>query len=161
MKEYEYSFEVESIDPYIDYCIKEGYEKTDDTSQTRTLYRNVNKTMARITTKEKNGNKKTLLDFKDDNQADEILKVCRESLPLEVTDENKEAVDSILDFLEYKKDKVLIRNRVVYKKGNVTFEIDKYDSPDVMFVVAIEGEQEAVDKVYNFIKENINNEIAK
>jgi len=109
----------------------------------------------------KNGNKKTLLDFKDDNQADEILKVCRESLPLEVTDENKEAVDSILDFLEYKKDKVLIRNRVVYKKGNVTFEIDKYDSPDVMFVVAIEGEQEAVDKVYNFIKENINNEIAK
>lgn len=159
MEEYEYSFKVESINPYIEYCEKEGYEKIESSSQNRTLYRNVNKTMARITIKEKNGNKKTLLDFKDDNQADEVLKVCRETMPLEITEDNQKAVDSILYYLEYTKDKTLIRNRQVYKKDNVIFEIDEYTSPEVMYVVAIEGEKTAVDKTYATIKETINNEI--
>ena len=159
MKEYEYSFKVKSIDPYIKYCEENGYTKEEETTQNRILYRNVNKTMARITAKTKNGKTKTVLDFKDDNQADVVLKVSRETIPLEVTPENEKAVDSILDMLEYTKDKTLIRTRMVYKKGNVTFEIDKYDAPEVMFVVAIEGEKEEVDKTYAIIKEKINNEI--
>ena len=71
----------------------------------------------------------------------------------------KKAVDSILDMLEYTKDKTLIRTRMVYKKRNVIFEIDKYDAPEVMFVVAIEGEKEDVDRTYAIVKEKINNEI--
>lgn len=153
MKEYEYSFKVKNIEPYIDYCISEGYKKTSETLQTRTLYRNPNKTMARITTNENGNHKKTVLDFKDDNQSHEILKISRETIPLEITNENKKAIDSILDMLGYTKDKVLVRKRTVYKKENVTFEIDKYDLPEVMFVVAIEGEENAVNKttkdIYN------------
>lgn len=159
MKEYEYSFKVESIAPYIEFCENNGYKKLEESSQTRILYRNINKTMARITTKVKNGNKKTLLDFKDDNQNNEVLKVCRETIPLEITDDNEKAVYSILDMLEYTKDKTLIRNRVVYKKDDVMFEIDNYDSPEVMYVVAIEGEEKAVDAVYKVVKDTINNEI--
>ncbi len=156
MKEYEYSFKVDDIKPYIEYCEQEGYEKIEESSQIRVLYRNVNKTIARITTKEKNGLKKVLLDFKDDNQSDDILKISRETLPLEVTDENKDAINSILEMLEYKKDTVLIRNRVVYFKADVTFEIDEYSAPEVMYVIAIEGKKELVDKVYLYLKENIN-----
>ncbi len=159
MKEYEYSFKVESIIPYVEFCENQGYEKLEESSQTRILYRNVNKTMARITTKVKNGNRKTSLDFKDDNQSNDVLKVSRETIPLEVTENNREAIDSILSMLEYTKDKTLIRNRVVYKKGNVTFEIDNYDSPEVMYVVAIEGEEKAVDEVYKTVKDTINNEV--
>ena len=149
--EYEYSFKVDNLDKYINYCISNNYELVEESSQTRTLYRNSNGTIARITTKEKNNNKKTYLDFKDDNDSDEILKVSRETIPLEVTDENKKAINSILDILEYKKDKILIRNRVVYKKNGVTFEIDDYKLPK-MKVVAIDGIKEEVDIVYKELK---------
>jgi len=159
MQEYEYSFKVKDIKPYVEYCESEGYDKKEETSQIRTLYRNKNKTMARITTKEKNGNKKTFLDFKDDNQSNDTLKVSRETVPLEVTDENEVAVNSILEMLEYNKDKTLIRNRVVYFKDDVTFELDNYSSPDIMFVVGIEGKKESVDKIYSMLKDKINNEI--
>ena len=151
-EEYEYSFKVKDIKPYIDYCINNDYEKTGESSQTRILYRNINKTMARMTTKENNGKKKTVLDFKDDNESSEVLKISRETIPLVINDENKEAIDSILDMLEYRKDKALIRNRFVYEKNNVTFEIDEYTSPEIMYVVAVEGKKSEVDKFYKEIE---------
>ena len=106
--------------------------------------------MARITIKGKNGVTKKLLDFKDDIMTDEVLIERRESQSIEFTDE--EAVESILNFLEYKKDNTLIRKRYVYKKGNVKFELDDYDAPEKAFVVAIEGEKSEVDKVYEEVK---------
>ncbi len=143
MNEYEYSFKVESIERYIDYCNNNGYELIDKVKQTRTLYRNSNKTMARITINDN----KMFLDFKEDNLTEDILKIRKESLPLEFND--IKSINSILDFLEYKKDITLIRNRKIYEKDNVKFEIDEYESPEVYNVVAIEGEKEEVDKVYN------------
>lgn len=150
--EYEYSFKVDSLDKYINYCKNNNYEFIEETNQTRILYKNNNGTIARITTKEKDNIKNTYLDFKDDNDSDDILKISRETIPLEVTDANKKAVDSILEMLEYKKNKTLIRNRVVYKKDGVTFEIDNYIEPK-MKVIAIEGIKEEVDKVYKELKD--------
>ena len=147
MTEYEYSFKVNSIERYIDYCNNNGYELIDKVKQTRTLYRNSNKTMARITINEYENNTKMFLDFKEDNLTDDILKIRKESLPLEFS--NMESINSILDFLEYKKDITLIRSRIIYEKDNVKFEIDEYESPEVYNVVAIEGKKEEVDKVYN------------
>lgn len=155
MEEYEYSFKVNNLKSYIDYCEKNNYEKIEESLQTRVLYKNSNKTMARITTKEKNGVKKTFLDFKDDNESNDTLKVCRETLPLEVLDSNKEAIDSILDMLGYTIKKALIRKRFVYFKDEVTFELDEYTSPDIMFVVGIEGNKEKVDKIYIELQKNI------
>ena len=157
MTEYEYSFKVKEIDPYIEYCKNNGYEFIEETNQSRTLYRNTNKTMARITIKEKNNIVKKLLDFKDDNITDDILIERRESKSIEFTDDD--AVESILDFLNYKKDNTLIRKRYVYKKGNVKFEIDDYEYPEKSYVVAIEGEKSEVDKVYNVVKEQFSNSL--
>ena len=151
--EYEYSYKVKNLKPFIDYCEKNNYEFVSENKQVRTLYKNVNKIMARITKKINNGIEKTVLDFKDDNLNDEVLNVSRETIPLEVTSDNEEAIFSILDMLEYKKDKVLERTRYVYEKNQVTFELDEYTSPEVMCVVAVEGEKEEVDKVYDEIKD--------
>ncbi|MBQ9319056.1 MAG: hypothetical protein IJR82_05435 [Bacilli bacterium] len=139
--EYEYSFKVKDLTKYLDYCKKNDYQLVEETNQERILYRNANKTIARMTTKIKDNKAKIYLDFKDDNDSDEILKVSRETIPLEVTDSNKKAVLSILDMLGYQKDKILVRNRWVYKKDKVTFEIDDYKEPQ-MKVVAIEGNKE-------------------
>ena len=155
--EYEYSFKVEEINPYIEYCKNNGYEFVEETNQSRTLYRNTNKTMARITIKGKNGVTKKLLDFKDDIMTDDVLIERRESQSIEFTDDD--AVESILNFLNYKKDNTLIRKRYVYKKGNVKFEIDDYEYPEKSYVVAIEGEKSEVDKVYNIVKEQIPNSL--
>lgn len=157
MEEYEYSFKVLDILPYIEYCKNNEYMLKEETSQTRVLYRNVNKTMARITTKKRGDSKKIILDFKDDNKSEDVLKVSRETLPLEINDNNLDAIYSILDMLEYKKDITLIRDRFVYEKGNVTFELDIYSSPEKMYVVAIEGKKDEVDNVYNSLTDIIKN----
>lgn len=49
--EYEYSFKVDSLDKYINYCKTNNYELVEETNQTRILYKNNNGTIARITTK--------------------------------------------------------------------------------------------------------------
>lgn len=150
--EYEYSFKVNGIEPYINFCEENGFEKVKEYNQTRRLYTCNNNILARITTQEENENVNILLDFKDDNDSDEVLKVSRETIPLVINEDNKESIMSILDIFGYKVKKELIRKRYVYKKDNVMFEIDDYTSPEIMHVIAIEGEKEQVDKIYNEIK---------
>ncbi len=159
MMEYEYSFIVKSIKPYIEYCEKEGYKKIEENSQIRELFTSNNNVLARITKKTTENGDEIILDFKDENDKDEVLKNSRETIPLQITDLNRNAINSILDILGYKKIKHLNRKRMVYKKGNVTFEIDEYFEPEVMYVIAIEGEKTAVDEIYKIISETINNEV--
>lgn len=157
-KEYEYSFKVKDIVPFVDYCVSNNYELKKEYEQTRTLYKNGGKVMARITKNVYNDDEVEILNFKDDNLSDNVLKVSRESKDLLVNDENREFVKSLLEILELNETKKLARKRYVYIYNNVVFEIDKYITP-VMNVVAIEGEKEEVDKVYNDLKSVIDSNI--
>lgn len=150
-EEYEYSFKVNDVAPFIDYCINKNYELKKEYEQIRTLYKNGGKVMARITKNIYENTEVEILNFKDDNLNDSTLKVSRESKDLLVNDENREFVKSLLEILELNEAKRLVRKRYVYNYKNVTFEIDKYTMP-TMNVVAIEGKKEEVDKVYNELK---------
>lgn len=141
--EYEYSFEVKSLDKYIEYCENNNYKKVSQKKEKRIIYRNENKTIARITIED---DKDALLDFKDDILNGEVLIERRETPKLYIDDMN--TVLKILEFLKYNKDNVLERERIVYEKGWVTFELDCYSVPRKSYVVAIEGKKEEVDKVY-------------
>lgn len=150
--EYEYSFKVDSLDEYKKYCEENGYEKRLEYDQVRELFTSDNKVLARITTTKTGENTDVFLDFKDDDDSDKVYKESRETIPLKVTDENRGAIDSILNILGYKKKKHLVRKRYIYKKGKVKFEMDDYTKPEIMHVVAIEGDKGEVTKVYNEIK---------
>lgn len=151
-KEYEYTFQVKDLKPYFNFCENNGFKLKSKFKQTRTIYRNPNKTMARITINQENGGKKKFLDFKEDNLVKgAVLKELNESLPIEFTDDN--AVNSILDFLGYTKDNTMERTRTVYVGDGVTFEIDEYILPTPAKVVAVEGEKQVVDKIYQEIKD--------
>ena len=150
--EYEYSFKVDSLDEYKKYCEENGYEKRLEYDQVRELFTSDNKVLARITTTKTGENTDVFLDFKDDDDSDKVYKESRETIPLKVTDENRGAMDSILNILGYKKKKHLVRKRYIYKKGKVKFEMDDYTKPEIMHVVAIEGDKDEVTKVYNEIK---------
>lgn len=157
-QEYEYSFKVRKIEPFIEYCVNNNYELQKEYEQTRTLYKNGGKIMARITKNIYESEEIEILNFKDDNLSDNALKVSRESNDLKITDENRDFVTSLLDILELNESKKLIRTRFVYKKNNVIFEIDKYTTP-AMFVVAIEGLKDEVDNVYNELKPIIDSNV--
>lgn len=145
--EYEYSFEVKSLDKYIEYCENNGYKKVSQKKEKRIIYRNENKTIARITIED---DKDALLDFKDDILSEEVLIERRETPKLYIDDMN--TVLKILEFLKYYKDNVLERERIVYQKGEVNFELDTYSEPRKSYVAAIEGEKEEADKVYKELK---------
>ena len=76
------------------------------------------------------------------------LNISSESEVFKVTKELKDGVLSLLSTLEFYEAANNLRTRYVYEKGGVKFEIDDYIRPQ-MKVVAIEGEKEEVDKVYN------------
>ena len=152
MREYEYSFIVNDITPYVIYCKNNGYELEKSNYQIRELFKHENKILARITTEIENKKRTCVLDFKDDNDTNKLVKESRETLPIKVSRDNRKAILSMLEILGYYKDKTLKRKRVVYTKGEVKFEIDEYLEPDKCYVVAIEGEKDAVDRVYNEIK---------
>ena len=155
MLEYEYSFKVKDIEPYIDYCVSNNYIKTLDNEQNRKLYINDSGIMARLTTELNGDNETVYLDFKTDNDSNELLKKSLESIPMVVDNSNEKSVLSILEILNYKLKKELIRKRVVYEKNNVKFEIDSYLKPEIFYVVGIEGEKNEVDKIYNEVTTNI------
>lgn len=157
-KEYEYSFKVKDITPFISYCINNNYELKSKYEQTRTLYKNGGKVMARITKNVYKDSEVEILNFKDDDLSDSVLKVRRESKDLIINDENRDFVKSLLEILELNDTKKLVRKRYVYTYENVIFEIDKYIIP-FMNVVAIEGKKEEVDKVYNDLKSVIDSNI--
>ena len=154
-KEYEYSFKVKDIKEFIQYCVLNEYEKKEEYLQTRILYKNGGPVMARITENIYNDYVQKVLNFKDDNLNDNILKVSRETKGLVINDDNQEFVDSLIEILDLANKKVLKRKRYVFEKNSVKFEIDEYIDP-VMNVVAIEGLQEEVDAVYNELEEIIN-----
>ena len=147
-KEYEYSFKVTDVKPFIDYCKNNNYTLEKECKQIRTLYKNGGKVMARITKNIYSDKEIEILNFKDDNLTDNALKESRESKDLIITDYNRDFVESLLEILDLNEVKELVRKRYVYTKNNVIFELDEYTSP-VMNVVAIEGLKEEVDVVYN------------
>lgn len=154
MKEYEYSFHVNSIEPYINYCKQNGYKEKNISEQTRVVYENKNNKniIARITTINKSGKKKIVFDCKNVEKSQKNFKESNESIPLLVNSNNEKSILSILEVLGFCVVANNTRIRYVYKKNNVIFEIDDYLDPK-MKVVAIEGDKEEVDKVYFQIKD--------
>ena len=144
--EYEYSFNVSDIEEYLNYCKKNKYNLESYIKQIRTIYRNKNKTIARITI-EKGKNVVKKLDFKEDKLDNKDLIVRKESKVIKFN--SIKNCEDILNFLEYKKDNTLVRDRYTYVLNGVKFEIDHYIQPIDTFVVAIEGDKEQVDKVYS------------
>ena len=145
-KEYEYSYKVTSIKEFIQYCESNNFIKISETTQKRTLYKNDTYIMARITIEEDNL-KHTItkyLDFKENNETNQELKIRKETDILNLNNENKEFVKTLIEFLNLKVDKELLRTRYTYQ--NVKFEIDDYTNPK-MKVLAIEGNSEEVNKI--------------
>lgn len=153
MKEYEYSFQVESIVPFINYCESNEYKMISEVIQNRIVYENKHsdKIIARLTTRIADKKKETILDFKNVDSKHMELKISNESQPVKITRRNKKVFESILDVLDFNVVANNFRTRYIYKKNNVKFEIDDYTEPK-MQVVAIEGKQEEVDVVYTEIK---------
>lgn len=123
------------------------------TTQKRVLYRNDNKILARVTTIQEDKSKNIFLDFKDENESDDTLKISRESGKIDVTDKMN-FVNAVLSMLEFDFYKELGRVRYVYTKDKVIFEIDEYLKPE-MKVVGIEGNKEEVDKIYKVLENEI------
>ena len=152
MEEYEYSFKVKSIVPYIEYCKLNNYKLKKEVKQNRVVYENINndKIIARITTEDKDNKKTKVINFKNLQEKNNKLKFSYETIPLQITNKNSKAIESILDVLEFKKASDLYRIRRVYEKDGVIFEIDEYKIPK-MNVVAIEGLRDRVNKIYKEI----------
>ena len=153
MEEYEYSYKVKDIKPYIDFCIENKYIKIKEVIQHRKVYENTyNKDIISRITMEDGVSR---IDFKNISNKNNDLNISNESKSLIIDESNKDFFVSMLNTLGFIECADNYRTRYIYKKDNVKFEIDDYSSPN-MYVVGIEGERKEVDKVFNELKD-INN----
>lgn len=146
MVEYEYSKKVDSLDKYIKYCEANSFILSGKVNQIRTIYRKDDSTMARITINKTNKTTTYELDFKEDKLSSGELIARKETLSLMF--EDMVAIKSILDFLGYREDNTLIRNRYIYEKDGVKFELDEYIEPEKCNVVSLEGNKEKADAIW-------------
>lgn len=151
--EFERSFKVDTIKPFIDYCEKNNFILESEVQQNRIVFEHKfdSKKIARLTSEICNGEKIILLDYKDVGKRQGDLKISIETEP-EIIDE--QYISNTLIRLEnegYKEAANNLRTRYVYVKGEIKFEIDDYIRPKAQ-VVAIEGDNNLVEKTYNDIK---------
>ena len=160
MQEYEYSFKVESVEPYIEYCTNKGYTKVKESIQNRIVYQSLNNEhlIARITSTVVNDENEEILDFKNFSEKHKELQVSDESIPLKINDDNRAIIMSMLEVLDFEESADNTRKRIVYQNEDVIFEIDEYITPK-MNIIAIEGNKEKVDLVYDDVSSKINNEL--
>ena len=153
MIEYEYSIKAESIEPFVEYCKKNGFKLISVANENRMVFENKSNRnlISRITITEMDGKKTILFDFKNKTTGDEAFKVAQESLPLKLQESEIEIAKSMLSVLEFEQTADNLRTRYVYQKEGVEFEIDEYTRPK-MNVIGIEGEKEKVDKVYKDLR---------
>ena len=83
--------------------ILKDFDEIFKNDQIRDWYQNDSSINARVTINKINGEDEIIVDFKEEDKSDEILKETRESLPLKV-ENNIDAINSILDILGYKID---------------------------------------------------------
>ena len=152
MKEYEKGIKVDDIQPYIEYCEKNGYKKVAVTEQNRKVFENKNdrKIISRITTEKHGDQEKIYLDFKNFSTHTDSLQISQESKELEITRQQIPIILSMLNTLNFEQSADNFRTRYVYKKGSVKFEIDDYKVPS-MKVVALEGKDDDVERVFDEI----------
>ena len=152
MKEYEKGIKVDDIQPYIEYCEKNGYTKVAVTEQNRKVFENKNdrKIISRITTEKHGDQEKIYLDFKNFSTHTDSLQISQESKELEITRQQIPIILSMLNTLNFEQSADNFRTRYVYKKGSVKFEIDDYKVPS-MKVVALEGKDDDVERVFDEI----------
>lgn len=142
MQEYEHSFKVKNIEPFIDYCKKNGYTEISISIQNRKVFENKHnpKLISRLTINEINNKSQINLDFKLSGKEIDGKKLSKESESLILSKEDVNVVMSMLDILDFKLVADNFRTRYVYEKNNIIFEIDDYTVPN-MKVVAVEGDE--------------------
>ncbi len=148
MQEYEHSFKVKSIEPFIEFCKKHDYEQVAISKQNRKVYesRYNHHLISRLTTDEIDNETTTYFDFKLAGNEIDGKKLSQESETLIVTNQLMPFVNSILDVLGFNLVADNFRTRYVYEKDGIIFEIDDYTVPN-MKVIAVEGVKEEVENL--------------
>ncbi len=150
MEEYEHSFKVKFIEPFIKFCKENNFKQISVASQNRKVYESIYNShlISRLTVEKDENGRKTYFDFKFAGVEIDGKKSSKESEVLVVTDELMPFVLSLLDVLNFKLVADNFRTRYVFIKDDIIFEIDDYTSPE-MKVVAVEGERNKVENLCN------------
>ncbi len=159
MKEYEYTFKVDDVTPYIKYCEENGFKKKSVTKQNRKVFENQNAKhiIARITTTIQDGKENIVLDFKNVGNKSKNFKISEESLPLTIKKDDIKTILNMLEVIDFSLSADNHRTRYEYIKDDIKFEIDDYTIPP-MKIVAIEGDEKKVEEILNYLQTIIGHE---
>lgn len=150
MEEYEHSFKVTSITPFIEFCNEHSYKQISVSTQNRKVYESAYNPhlISRLTINKMEDKTTTYFDFKLSGKEIDGKKLSQESETLLVTDEMQSFVASTLEILSFKLVADNFRTRYVFANDDIIFEIDDYTTPN-MKVLAVEGNKDKVEYLCN------------
>lgn len=149
MKEYEYSFVVDSAEKYHAFCKSKQPLKIDVNSMRRRVFKDGSAVIARLTEESTaTGVMHRYFDFKEDSKDSQLVKHVQETLPIDLNEKSIDHYMALLDSLDFKLDADLIKKRTRYQFKNMHVDIDEYSSPRKAIVIELEGERQMVDDMY-------------
>lgn len=152
MKEYEYSFVVDSAEQYHAFCEDEQPLKVEFTSMRRRVFKDGSTVIARLTEESIQGVEHKYFDFKEDSKDSQLVKHVHETSPIDISQHNIEHYQRLMNILDFRLDADLIKKRTRYQFKDVHIDIDEYTSPRHAVVVEIEGKQRAANKFYKHMR---------
>lgn len=148
MKEYEYSFAVDSADQYHAFCKDQQPLSTSVTSMRRRVYKDGSSVIARLTEESTGDDSRRYFDFKQDSNDSQIVKHVQETLPINLNEKSIDHYLKLLDTLDFKLDADLVKKRTRYQFKDVHVDIDEYTAPRKAIVIELEGKRKIADNLY-------------
>lgn len=161
MKEFEYSFVVDSAEEFHAFCLTIQPLEVSVASMRRRVYKDGSGTIARVTEEGTDESTEHYLDFKGESPDDQLVKHVEETPKLAVAEEKIPHVLALLGVLDYTLSVDLEKKRTRYSFDELHVDVDEYTLPYEAVVVEIEGDavkaKELYDSMLTRLPEHIKN----
>lgn len=155
MKEFEYSFTVDSAPAFHKYCLTVHPLEVSAVLLRRRVYKDSSRTIARITEETAEGIGRNFLDFKSDSPNDQLIKHVEETPEIIFSPEKMPYVLRLLDVIGYKLSIELIKTRTRYSYAGFHIDVDEYSVPYKRVVIEIEGDPAQAEGAYRDMQKQV------
>lgn len=155
MKEFEYSFVVDSAEAFHAYCLTIHPLEVGIASLRRRVYKDNSSTIARITEETTDDDVRNFLDFKTESPDNQLVKHVEETPELAIAEDKLPYVSKLLGALDYELSVDMVKKRTRYTYDGVHVDIDEYSMPYEAVVIEIEGDPAKTENLYAAMQKHL------
>lgn len=161
MKEFEYSFAVDSAGPFHEYCSTLQPLQVAVYSLRRRVYKDGSNIIARVTEEEAGDESRQYVDFKEESPDEALIKHVEETPEIDVKADVMRLVPELMSTLDYELAVDLVKKRTRYVYDGFHIDVDEYTAPYSAVVIEVEGGVDYANLAYQDMQRRLPEHIKK